>query len=80
MHSLHRNGDRFGYLVKWRQKGSLEWKSTALGNADQTEFQAKVPDIYGLFELQVIAQNVIGLSRQPAFTFIGRSGEAGELK
>ncbi|KAL8614800.1 hypothetical protein ACOMHN_065580 [Nucella lapillus] len=74
---LHFNGPGFRYLVKWRRKGSLAWESATVEDPEQTQFRHEVPDVYGLYEVQVKAQNDMGLSHQPAFVYIGRSGESG---
>ncbi|XP_076448650.1 neuroglian-like [Babylonia areolata] len=73
---LHFNGPGFRYLVKWRRKGSLAWESATVEDPEQTVFRQEVKDVYGLYEVQVKAQNDMGLSHQPAFVYIGRSGES----
>lgn len=35
-------------------------------------------DTYALYEIKVKSHNRIGESRQPAFIYLGHSGEAGE--
>ena len=77
MDRLHFNGPGFRYLVKWRRKGSLVWEEDTVNDPRQTLFKQEVEDVYGLYEVQVKAQNDMGQSHQPAFIFIGRSGEAG---
>ena len=80
MERLHFNGQGFRYLVKWRRKGSLAWESDTVEDPLQTQFQQEVPDVYGLYEVQVKAENEMGQSHQPAFVYIGRSGESGRCK
>ena len=80
MERLHFNGQGFRYLVKWRRKGSLAWESDTVEDPLQTQFQQEVPDVYGLYEVQVKAENEMGQSHQPAFVYIGRSGESGRCR
>lgn len=77
MDRLYFNGPGFRYRVYWRRKGSLAWESSVVGDPQQTQLQQEVDDVYGLYEVQVKAENELGESHQPAFIYIGRSGEAG---
>jgi hypothetical protein len=79
MERLHFNGPGFRYLVKWRRKGSIAWDSITVEDPLQTVFQQEVTDVYELYEVQVKAQNDMGVSHQPAFIYIGRSGESGNV-
>lgn len=76
---LYFNGPGFRYDVYWRRKGSLAWEAAVVHDPLQTQFRKEVTDVYGLYEVQVRAANDLGESHQPAFVFIGRSGEAGRL-
>ncbi|XP_025107888.1 neuroglian-like [Pomacea canaliculata] len=76
---LYFNGPGFRYDVYWRRKGSLAWEAAVVHDPLQTQFRKEVTDVYGLYEVQVRAANDLGESHQPAFVFIGRSGEAEPL-
>nr|KAG5706338.1 hypothetical protein BaRGS_033099 [Batillaria attramentaria] len=54
-----------------RALGSLAWESATVDDPLQTQFQQEVKDVYGLYEVQVKAENDLGESHQPALSTSG---------
>lgn len=80
MPRLLHNGPGFQYIIFWRQKGSTYWNKNIVDNANAQVWEVSVNDTYGLYEIKVKAKNEIGDSRQPAFIYLGHSGEGGRLE
>ncbi|ESO91343.1 hypothetical protein LOTGIDRAFT_153779 [Lottia gigantea] len=79
MHRLLHHGPAFCYHVYWRPKGSTYWESAVVADPSVSHFEKEVDDIYGLYEIQVKAENNLGASYQPAFIYHGHSGEGEPL-
>ena len=43
-----------------------------------SSFEVEVDDVYGIYEILVKAENDLGESHQPAFVYLGHSGEGGK--
>ena len=78
MPRLQHNGPGFKYAIFWRQKGSTYWNKNMVDNPKARLWEVSVNDTYKLYEIKVKSNNQIGESRQPAFIYLGYSGEGGE--
>lgn len=72
---LH-SGPGFRYVIYWRQKGSTYWNKNTVEKAEVSVWEVSVNDTYAVYEIKVKSHNRIGESRQPAFRYLGHSGEA----
>ncbi|XP_022300352.2 neuroglian-like [Crassostrea virginica] len=79
MTRMQHNAPSFGYLVRWRKKGSTFWNKREILNPNENQFEEDVNDVYGLYDVQVQAINSHGPSFQPVFTIRGHSGEGEPL-
>lgn len=77
MKRLLYNGPGFRYKIFWRRKGSTYWNENIIDNPDADTWEVSVNDTYKLYEVKVKAMNQYGESRQPAFIYLGYSGEGG---
>ncbi|XP_045164292.1 neuroglian-like isoform X1 [Mercenaria mercenaria] len=75
MARLLHNGPGFKYAIFWRRKGSTYWNKNIVENSNAKMWEVSVNDTYTLYEIKVKAMNQIGDSRQPAFIYLGYSGE-----
>ena len=71
-------GPGFQYAIYWRRKGSTYWNKNMVKDSGASKWEVEVNDTYGLYEIKVKAENQMGESRQPAFIFLGHSGEGGK--
>ena len=74
---LH-SGPGFRYVIYWRRKGSTYWNKNTVEKAEVSVWEVSVNDTYALYEIKVKSHNRIGEIRQPAFIYLGHSGESGE--
>ncbi|XP_041347734.1 neuroglian-like [Gigantopelta aegis] len=75
MHRLYHHGPGFRYHVYWRPRGSTYWDSAIVDEPSASSFEVEVDDVYGIYEVLVKAENDLGESHQPAFVYLGHSGE-----
>ncbi|WAR26154.1 NRG-like protein [Mya arenaria] len=75
MSRLQHNGPGFQYAIFWRRKGSTYWNENIVQHQMEKIWEVNVNDTYTLYEIKVKAMNQIGESRQPAFVYLGYSGE-----
>ncbi|CAL1545528.1 unnamed protein product [Lymnaea stagnalis] len=76
MSRLYFHGTRFRYQVKWRMKGTFTWDSAYVTDPNQGYLEIETNDVYTIYELQVKAENSMGEAHQPAFIYVGHSGES----
>ncbi|XP_052277311.1 neuroglian-like isoform X2 [Dreissena polymorpha] len=69
------NGPGFQYVIYWRRKGSTYWNENIEQHPKASMWEVSVNETYALYEIKVKAMNQIGESRQPAFIYLGYSGE-----
>ncbi|CAG5134977.1 unnamed protein product, partial [Candidula unifasciata] len=79
MSRLYFHGPRFRYQVRWRMKGTFTWNTAYVTDPNQGFLDIETNDVYTLYELQVKAENSMGESHQPAFIYLGHSGESEPL-
>ncbi|KAL3853695.1 hypothetical protein ACJMK2_017217, partial [Sinanodonta woodiana] len=79
MPKLLHNGPGFKYEISWRKKGSTYWNKDLVMDPNANTWEVDVNDTFGLYEFKVKAENDIGESYQPAFKYVGHSGEAEPL-
>jgi len=80
MRRLLHNGPGFNYNIFWRRKGSTYWNSNVEENPLADTWEVSVDDTYKMYEIKVKARNQFGESRQPAFIYLGYSGEGGTIQ
>lgn len=80
MSRLYFHGPRFRYQVRWRVKGTFTWDSAYVIDPSQGFLNVETNDVYTAYELQVKAENSMGEAHQPAFIFVGQSGESGKAE
>uniref|UniRef100_A0A2C9KKB0 Uncharacterized protein n=1 Tax=Biomphalaria glabrata TaxID=6526 RepID=A0A2C9KKB0_BIOGL len=79
MNRLYYHGTRFRYQVKWRLKGTFTWDSAYVNDPNQGFLDIETNDVYTVYEIQVKAENSLGEAHQPAFIYLGHSGESEPL-
>ncbi|XP_059147858.1 neuroglian-like [Physella acuta] len=79
MSRLYFHGPRFRYQVKWRLKGTFTWDSAYVTDPNQGFLDIETNDVYNVYEIQVKAENSMGEAHQPAFIYLGHSGESEPL-
>ncbi|XP_041350235.1 neuroglian-like [Gigantopelta aegis] len=76
MHRLYHHGPGFRYHVYWRPRSSTYWNSAVVTDPRSSFYEVEVDDVYQPYEVLVKAENDLGESHQPAFVFLGYSGES----
>lgn len=79
MPRMQHNAPSFEYVVRWRKHGSTFWSEKIIRGPNANQHEVDVDDVYGLYDVQVMAKNSLGNSFQPVFTFRGHSGEGDPL-
>lgn len=79
MPRMQHNAPSFEYVVRWRKHGSTFWSEKIIRGPNANQHEVDVDDVYGLYDVQVMAKNSLGNSFQPVFTFRGHSGEGGKI-